>query len=109
MVDAATGQIAVGSQQLVTSHAMAGASTGQTRALAIRPEAIVFEPPQAGRNSLAATVEEVNFLGAIVRIRVRMENTLVSLDVFNDPNQTLPQRGASVTLGFSRENLLVLE
>ena len=109
VVDAATGQIAVGSQQLVTSHAMAGASTGQTRALAIRPEAIVFEPPQAGRNSLAATVEEVNFLGAIVRIRARMENTLVSLDVFNDPNQTLPQRGASVTLGFSRENLLVLE
>ena len=109
VVDAATGQIAVGSQQLVTSHAMAGASTGQTRALAIRPEAIVFEPPQAGRNSLAATVEEVNFLGAIVRIHARMENTLVSLDVFNDPNQKLPQRGASVTLGFSRENLLVLE
>ena len=109
VVDVASGRIAVGSQQLSTSHPMAGASTGQTRALAIRPEAIMFEAPQPGRNSLAATVEEVNFLGAIVRIRARLEDAVVSLDVFNDPNQTLPQRGASVTLGFSRENLLVLE
>ena len=51
----------------------------------------------------------MNFLGAIVRIRARLEDAVVSLDVFNDPNRTLPQRGASVTLGFSRENLLVLE
>jgi putative spermidine/putrescine transport system ATP-binding protein len=109
VADAATGQIAVGGQLLATSHAMPGAATGQTRALAIRPEAIVFEPPQAGRNSLAAVVEEVNFLGSIVRIRAGLEGAVVSLDVFNDPNQVLPQRGASVTLGFSRENLLVLE
>ena len=109
VVDAASGRIAVGNQQLVTSHAMQGASAGQTRSLAIRPEAIVFEAPQPGRNSLAAKVDEVNFLGAIVRIRARLENTVVSLDVFNDPNQTLPQRGSDVTLGFSRENLLVLE
>ncbi len=109
VVDTASGRITVGNQQLVTSHAMAGASAGQTRALAIRPEAMVFEAPQPGRNSLAATVEEVNFLGAIVRIRARLEGAVVSLDVFNDPNQTLPRRGAQVTLGFSRENLLVLE
>ena len=109
VVDGASGRITVGSQQLHTTHPMDEAKAGQSRELAIRPEAIVFEAPQPGRNSLAATVEEVNFLGAIVRIRVRMEQAVVSLDVFNDPNQTLPQRGASVTLGFSRENLLVLE
>ena len=109
VVDGASGRIAVGSQQLHTTHSIDGANVGQTRELAIRPEAIVFEAPQPGRNSLAATVEEVNFLGAIVRIRARLEDAVVSLDVFNDPNQTLPQRGASVTLGFSRENLLVLE
>ena len=109
VVDGASGRIAVGSQQLHTTHPMGGARAGQSRELAIRPEAIVFEAPQPGRNSLAATVEEVNFLGAIVRIRVRLEQAVVSLDIFNDPNQTLPQRGAAVSLGFSRENLLVLE
>ena len=109
VIDAASGQIAVGSQNLVTTHPMVGATKGQSRALAIRPEAIVFEPPQPGRNSLSAMVEEVNFLGAIVRIRARLEDAVISLDVFNDPNHVLPQRGEAVTLGFSHENLLVLE
>ncbi|MEY4883657.1 MAG: hypothetical protein RIS34_1511 [Pseudomonadota bacterium] len=109
VVNAGTGQISVDGQQLSTSHAMGGMAAGQTQALAIRPEAIVFEAPQPGRNSLLATVEDVNFLGAIVRVRARVKSTVLSLDVFNDPNQVLPQRGAEVTLGFSRENLLVLE
>ncbi|OGB33893.1 MAG: Fe3+/spermidine/putrescine ABC transporter ATP-binding protein [Burkholderiales bacterium RIFCSPLOWO2_12_FULL_61_40] len=109
VTDAGTGRIAVGGQSLVTSNKAAGMAAGQNRALAIRPEAITFEAPQQGRNSLAATVEEVNFLGAIVRIRARLEEAVISLDVFNDPNLVLPQRGAPVTLGFSHDSLLVLE
>ena len=66
-------------------------------------------PPAPGRNSLAATVEDVNFLGAVVRIRVRMDAVVMSLDVFNDPHHTLPQRGEHIHLGFSYDNLLVLE
>ena len=109
VVDAAAGQISVGGQPLVTAHPMADAVAGQTRALAIRPEAIVLESPVPGRNSLRAAVEEVNFLGAVVRIRVRMDSFAVSLDVFNDPHRSLPQRGENITLGFSFDNLLVLE
>ena len=109
VVDAAAGQISVNGQPLVTSNSIQGAVTGQTRALAIRPEAIALEAPTPGRNSLAATVEEVNFLGAVVRIRVRMGAVAISLDVFNDPHRTLPQRGENITLGFSFDNLLVLE
>nr|WP_315426756.1 ABC transporter ATP-binding protein [uncultured Albidiferax sp.] len=109
VVDAAAGQISVNGQPLVTSNSILGAVTGQTRALAIRPEAIALEAPAPGRNSLAATVEEVNFLGAVVRIRVRMGAVAISLDVFNDPHRTLPQRGENITLGFSFDNLLVLE
>ncbi len=109
VLDAATGQIAVGGQTLTTTNSIESAATNTSRALAIRPEALVIETPQAGRNSLAATVEDVNFLGAIVRIRAKIEGAMLSVDVFNDPNQVLPQRGAAVTLGFSHENLLVLE
>ncbi|MDR7379149.1 putative spermidine/putrescine transport system ATP-binding protein [Rhodoferax ferrireducens] len=109
VVDAAAGQISVNGQPLVTSNSIQGAVTGQTRALAIRPEAIALEAPTPGRNSLAATVEEVNFLGAVVRIRVRMGAVAISLDVFNNPHRTLPQRGENITLGFSFDNLLVLE
>jgi len=34
---------------------------------------------------------------------------VISLDVFNDPHHALPQRGEDITLGFSYDNLLVLE
>jgi putative spermidine/putrescine transport system ATP-binding protein len=69
----------------------------------------VLEAPAPGRNTLAATVEDVSFLGAVVRIRARVKEAVISLDVFNDPNRSLPERGQPVALGFSHENLLVLE
>ena len=109
VVDPASGKIVVGGQELRTSHALNSADTGKQRMLAVRPEAIVLEAPANGRNTLAATVEEVNFLGAVVRIRTRVDQSVISLDIFNDPNRRLPERGQPVALGFSHENLLVLE
>jgi putative spermidine/putrescine transport system ATP-binding protein len=109
VTDAASGQLQVCGQTLTTANPMPGAATGQNRALAIRPEAISLEAPVPGRNSLAATVEDVNFLGAVVRIRARVDTAVISLDVFNNPSHALPERGAPVHLGFSFDNLLVLE
>jgi putative spermidine/putrescine transport system ATP-binding protein len=109
VVDPANGKMAVDGQELVTTQRLAPDDVGKKRLLALRPEAIVLEAPAAGRNTLAATVEEVNFLGAVVRIRTRAKEAVISLDVFNDPNRRLPERGQPVALGFSHENLLVLE
>jgi putative spermidine/putrescine transport system ATP-binding protein len=109
VVDPANGKMAVDGQELVTTQRLAPDDVGKKRLLALRPEAIVLEAPAVGRNTLAATVEEVNFLGAVVRIRTRVKEAVISLDVFNDPNRRLPERGQPVALGFSHENLLVLE
>jgi putative spermidine/putrescine transport system ATP-binding protein len=109
IVDPASGKIVVGGQELRTSHALNADDAGKRRLLAVRPEAIVLETPANGRNTLVATVEEVNFLGAVVRIRTRVDDAVISLDIFNDPNRRLPERGQPVALGFSHENLLVLE
>jgi putative spermidine/putrescine transport system ATP-binding protein len=109
VVDPASGKMVVDGQVLITSQQLAPDDAGQKRLLALRPEAIVLEAPTAGRNTLAATVEEVSFLGAVVRIRTRVKSAVISLDVFNDPHRQLPERGQRVALGFSHENLLVLE
>jgi putative spermidine/putrescine transport system ATP-binding protein len=109
VVDPATGRMAVDGQELTTTRSLAPGDAGKKRLLALRPEAIVLEAPATGRNTLRATVEEVSFLGAVVRIRTRVSNEVISLDVFNDPNRVLPERGQPVALGFSHENLLVLE
>lgn len=109
VVDPATGRMAVDGQELVTTRALASDDAGKKRLLALRPEAIVLEAPSPGRNTLAATVEDVNFLGSVVRIRARVNEAVLSLDVFNDPGRQLPERGQPVALGFSHDNLLVLE
>ncbi|MGF6779605.1 ABC transporter ATP-binding protein [Paraburkholderia sp. GAS334] len=109
VVDPSSGRMAVDGQELTTTQTLAPDDAGKKRMLALRPEAIVLEAPSPGRNTLAATVEDVSFLGAVVRIRARVQEAVISLDVFNDPNRSLPERGQPVALGFSHENLLVLE
>jgi len=109
VVDPANGKMVVAGQEVVTSHGLNPGDAGKQRVLALRPEAIVLEAPVVGRNTLAATIEEVDFLGSVVRIRARARESVISLDVFNDPNRRLPERGQPVALGFSHENLLVLE
>ncbi len=109
VIDPKTGKMAVDGQELTTTQELPADDAGKKRMLALRPEAIVLEPAAPGRNTLNATVEEVNFLGAVVRIRTRVKDAVISLDVFNDPNRGLPERGQPVSLGFSHENLLVLE
>ena len=61
-----------------------------------------------GRNRLAGTVEEVSFLGSVIRIRVRFKDNAVSLDTFNDPAVAPPERGRPVTVSFAHGDVQVL-
>jgi len=108
VVDAATGRLAVDGQEILSGGAIPGAQRGDTRAVALRPEAVSLST-SPGHNRLSGTVEEVNFLGAIVRIRVRLKESAVSFDTFNNPNVPPPGRGTTVAIGFTREDVLVLE
>jgi putative spermidine/putrescine transport system ATP-binding protein len=54
-------------------------------------------------------VDEVNFLGSVVRVRVRFGENAVSLDTFNNPTTPPPELGQPVTVTFPREAVLVLE
>jgi hypothetical protein len=40
---------------------------------------------------------------------VRFKENAISLDTFNNPNLSLPQRGQRLTVTFSREAVLVLD
>ena len=77
--------------------------------LALRPESIELGEG-GGSNRLRGTVEDVSFLGSIVRTRVRLGDsaTTVSLDTFNDPNLTAAAIDEVVTLSFPPEASLVI-
>ena len=109
VTDAVRGQIAIDDQEIVTRHGIADATTGDLRSVALRPEAVTLTDPGGERNRMRGIIEDVSFLGSVMRIRVRFSDNAISLDTFNNPSLTPPQRGQPVTISFAHEDVLVLE
>jgi putative spermidine/putrescine transport system ATP-binding protein len=76
--------------------------------IAIRPEALGLAPRPGASQTLAGTVESVEFLGAIVRIRLRRAGQSLVLDTFNTIGARLPHAGEALTVHFSPEDVLLL-
>jgi putative spermidine/putrescine transport system ATP-binding protein len=109
VADPASGRITVDDQDIVAARGIVDARAGEVRSVALRPEAVSLNGTGGERNRLNGTIEEVSFLGSVVRIRVRFKQNAISLDTFNNPGVTPPERGQPVTVSFTREDLLVLE
>ncbi len=60
-------------------------------------------------NRLNGVIEDVGFQGAIVRMQVRCNGTMISLDSFNSPSAPPPAPGVPVTLSFSRDLQVLAE
>ena len=88
----------VGGQQVRFSHQIPRPDNSPYR-LAIRPEEI-----QIGGggelNLLNGKVETVMFLGAVIRMLVRVGGTRLTADLFNEKQLTLPSAGDEVVIGF---------
>jgi putative spermidine/putrescine transport system ATP-binding protein len=87
--------------------------TGSAVTIALRPESITMSGGKANGhgadgNALNGIVEDVSFLGSVVRVRVRMEDQAVNADTFNNPSLVPPQIGQPMTLHFPPEALMVL-
>ena len=107
--DPTKGTITVDGQEIVSARGVADAQPGDIRSVALRPESIVLTDPGGTRNRMQGTIEEVSFLGSVIRVRVRFKDTSISLDTFNSPSLPPPERGKPVTVTFAHEDLLVLE
>ncbi len=109
VVDPAAGKIVIDGHEILASRGFEAARVGDVRSVALRPETVVVHDAGSDGNRMEGTVEDVNFLGSIVRIRVRFKENAISLDTFNNPNLSLPQRGQMLTVTFPREAVLALD
>jgi putative spermidine/putrescine transport system ATP-binding protein len=109
VADPARGTIVVDDQEIRASRALEPARAGDAYAVALRPEVVSIGEASGDENRMRGTVEDVNFLGSIVRIRVRFKDNRISLDTFNNPRLSLPQRGQALTVSFPREAVLALD
>ena len=110
VVDASAGRLDVGGQEVRTAGAV-GAAAGSLVSLALRPEILAMGDGEPDDVRLRGTVDEVTFLGAVVRIRVTLPGNagVASVDTFNNPHLAVPVRGAAVTFSFPAEACLVLD
>ena len=109
VLDAASGRVSIDGQEVLVATGLMGLRNGETCSLALRPEAVLLGRHGPERNHMNGTIQEVSFLGSVVRVRVRFQDNVVSLDTFNNPGMSLPERGQPVTVSFSRDDLLVLD
>jgi putative spermidine/putrescine transport system ATP-binding protein len=109
VTDPAQGAIRIDDQEVRLAAPIAAAKAGDARAVALRPEAAGLGAPAAGDNVMRGAIEDVSFLGAIVRVKVRFQENVISLDTFNNSAHPPPERGAPATVCFAPADLQMLE
>jgi putative spermidine/putrescine transport system ATP-binding protein len=115
VIDAGSGRLSIDGQEIRTPKAVTDAGADGRVTLAVRPEGISLGDGPVGVNRLRGTIEDINFLGSIVRLRLRLGDgtagegaTTIALDTFNEPHLTLPPVGGAVTVSFPPEACFVL-
>jgi putative spermidine/putrescine transport system ATP-binding protein len=78
--------------------------------LALRPESLLLGQDHSDQhNTLPATITDISFLGAVVRVRLRLADTLpLELDLFNSRQIKLPQPNSQTQVAFAAEDGLLL-
>ncbi|MBS1180248.1 MAG: potA 7 [Proteobacteria bacterium] len=109
VVDPASGRVSIDGQPVMTARDISAFGIADEATVALRPEALTLGNGDDDRNTLAGTVEEVSFLGAVIRVRVRLREARVSLDIFNDPALVLPKIGMPAVVSFKKDDLLIID
>ena len=109
VIDPVRGEVEIEGQRAYSAALPAGAAAGETRMFALRPEALRLGASETGHNTLEGVVSDLSFLGALIRMSVRVGSRTLLVDAFNRSDATLPAPGSPVTLSFRPEDLVGLE
>ncbi len=94
--------------QLEAAEGLDNKSKGDKVTIAIRPERLNFASTEKKANVFDCTIENITFLGSIVRIQVNAANNKLFMDTFNNPFLELPKIGSKEQISCSKEAVLVL-
>ncbi|NOT05658.1 MAG: ABC transporter ATP-binding protein [Anaerolineales bacterium] len=109
VVDPANSLISIDGVQFESAVDLKQRRKGDKVRVAIRPERLSFASEQKKANVVDATIENVTFLGSVVRIQVKIGQTKFNMDTFNNPFLELPKIGSMEQVTCSREAVLVLD
>jgi len=95
--------------QLQAAEGLEDSRKGDKVTIAIRPERFNFLSVERKANVLDCTIENITFLGSVVRIQVMIGSNRFYMDTFNNPFLELPKIGDKHQVTCSREAVLVLK
>lgn len=107
VTDAKNGEATIDKSSVSGLSLPPGAKKGDRIRLALRPESL-RRSWREGDQSLEAQVTSVGFLGAVIRIKLEIGDTQLSLDMFNDPTAAPPKKGQMLKVHFAPETVLAL-
>jgi putative spermidine/putrescine transport system ATP-binding protein len=108
VVDPAAGLLRLDGMTLQSSEDFNGRKKGDKVKISIRPERLNFVSVERKANVMDCTIENITFLGSVVRIQVKIGNTKFNMDTFNNPFLDLPKIGDKDQVTCSKEAVLVL-
>jgi putative spermidine/putrescine transport system ATP-binding protein len=110
VVDPVAGTLEVAGQPIRAAGAIKAGHAGAAVSVALRPE-IISLGSHEGMNQLNGVVDDVTFLGAVVRVRIRFTDGsgAIAFDTFNNPHLAVPDPGTAITISFPPEACLVLD
>jgi putative spermidine/putrescine transport system ATP-binding protein len=106
--DPQKGLLSMDGVELQSAEKMEGMQKGDKVLIAIRPERFSFAVDGKKANVLDCRIENITFLGSVVRIRVKIGETKFNMDTFNNPFLALPEIGAMDEVTCSKEAVLIL-
>jgi len=109
VVDPEKGILKMDGVQLVSAENLKNRRKGDAIKFSVRPERFSFASEIKKDNVLDCTIENITFLGSVVRIQIKIGSTKFNMDTFNNPFLELPKIGAKDQVTCSREAVLVLD
>lgn len=108
VVDPHNNTIDLGGNIIALPESLASYQKDDTVTLALRPEAVSLEASPVRNSSVDVIVQDVHFLGSVIRTRVTLGGNQLSFDSFNNPTVRPPQHGDKITVHFATHDLLIL-
>lgn len=108
IVDPEKGLLSMDGIQLRIANSTTGKIKGDKVMIAIRPERFRFASEGKKENVLDCKVENITFLGSVVRIQLTIGNAGFNMDTFNRPSLELPRIGDKIQVTCSHKAVLIL-
>ncbi|SIS87192.1 ABC transporter ATP-binding protein [Phaeovulum vinaykumarii] len=104
VIDPGTGRVLLAGTEAVLDRAL---PAGQVT-LGLRPEMVSLGPAPGRETVLRGRVVEVDFLGAVIRLKAELGGEVLAFDTFNTSQKAPPRVGEEVSVSLAARDLLVI-